>query len=417
MFILSVFFVFPVIYSMFFNLHDNVWLVLGILYACFTIGYYFIYSLLYTFRDKSGRLVFLTPQGPAEAISPLAPESIDTVMSRGVLEQSGFGFRQDVSMLIWKKALIFATILMLLLAPMILYFFKDIRYTQIVAESQNKDAIASVAQLLRLKMEDDAKEDLAVLNSIKKEDVVVVFGQHDRVEVVLGLANIPYTQIFPKDVKNFDFKPTQIVMVNCPGNFPANDKNAPFEKLKKFVEDGGFLFTTDWALRYTVSGVVPGYIEAVRTETRDEVMPIKVSDLNSEFTKNITPADGTPSWWEYYSYPMKILDKDKVKMLVKSDKMKTKYGHEGVAAYFDYGKGKIIHTTAHFLQQKSVITTARQSKDALTYVRDELKIDQSKLSESFKTTLKGLQAGQIEDVYSIVRFIANVIVAKKKTQK
>ena len=402
---------------MFFNLHDNVWLVLGILYGCFTVGYYFIYSLLYTYRDKNGRLVFLTPQGPAEAISPLAPESIDTVMSRGVLEQSGFGMRQDVSMLIWKRAFIFGTLLLLLLAPIILYFFKDIRYNQIAAESQNKDAIASVAQLLRLKMADDAKDDLVILNSIKKEDVVVVFGQHDRVEVVLGLANIPYTQIFPKDVKNFDFKPSQIVMVNCPGTFPASDKNASLEKLKKFVEDGGFLFTTDWALHFTVEGVAPGYMSAVKVETRDEVMPIKVADANSEFTKNISPSDGTPSWWEYYSFPMKILNADKVKMLVKSDKMKTKYGNEGIAAFFDYGKGKIIHTTAHFLQQKSIITTSRQAKDALTYVRDELKIDQSKLNESFKTTLKSLQAGQIEDVYSIVRFIANVIVAKKKTQK
>ncbi len=402
---------------MFFNLHDNVWLVLCLLYACFTVGYYFIYSLLYTFRDKNGRLVFLTPQGPAEAISPLAPESIDTVMSRGVLEQSGFGLRQDVSMLIWKKAFMFSALLLFLLAPFILYFFKDIRYTQIVAESQNKDAIISVAQLLRLKMEDDAKDDLAILNSIKKEDVVVVFGQHDKVEVVLELANIPFTRIFPKDVKDFDFKPSQIVMVNCPGKFPPLDGNVPFEKLKKFVDDGGFLFTTDWALQYTLEGTAPGFLEAVRNETRDEVMPIKVADLNSEFTKNIAPAGATPSWWEFFSFPMKVLNKDKVKIIVKSDKMKTVYGHEGIAAFFDYGKGKIIHTTAHFLQQKSVITTSRQGGDALAYVRDELKIDQSKLSESFKKTLKSLKAGQIEDVYSIVRFIANVIVAKKKTQR
>lgn len=413
--IILVFFIFPIYYQLFFSFFfDSFWSLLLILFTSFTAGYYIIYKLLYTYVDNAGRIVIFEniSASPENYSAHSSEESANSVLSRGIIEQNPFGALQiqDARKHILKKALRFALLLILLLGPILYHFYEDFHYSQLSNQDINKDAIKTVGHLLRLAIEKSSPDDLKYLDAVKKDDIIVVAGAYDKVEEVLEKAHIPFTLINPVHLADFKLKPSQIVMVNCPGDISTIGAL----NLKKFIEDGGYLFTTDWALMYTVNRISSEYITASGGKTKNEVIPIETADKTSEFVKGISASNGTPSWWEFFSFPIKIIDKDKVNIIIKSDRMKKNYDNEAVAVNYKFGKGMIIHTAAHFYQQQSALITSRQRGPALDYVKDEMKIDLARLDNSWKETLKNIKAGQIEDTYSVLRFIANVIIAKKK---
>lgn len=66
-------------------------------------------------------------------------------------------------------------------------------------------------------------------------------------------------------------------------------------------------------------------------------------------------------WWlESTSYPIQILDKKKVKLLVRSDELKRRYKHDGVIVSFEWGKGIVYHMISHFYLQRSETRTKKQ---------------------------------------------------------
>lgn len=410
-FIIGTFFVFPVVYQLYYQMASQWWITLLVLYFSFTAGYYLLYILLYTIKDRNGNLVLLFDEDMTRVRHE---HDNQDPTARGIIEQASLpsSGSRDIRARIVKKSLLFSLLVLLLLAPFILYFFRDLQFSQ-VDGAENRYAIASVGQLLRLKIEADSKADLPFLDAVRKSDIVIVEGNYDKVETVLQLAKIPFTLVRQNRLSSLELSPDQILIINCPGRIPVS----AFGKIKNFVSEGGYLFTTDWAILFTLQGAIPGFIAPAGAETRDEIMPIAVADAASEFTKFITPSGGTPAWWEFYSYPIKVLNADAVKVLVRSEKMKRAYGHDAIAVFFPFGKGKVIHSCSHFYQARSEIHSSRQAGDAYSYVRDELKVDPARLESDFREKLKTVRAGQIEDTYSVIRFIANVIIAKKKAAR
>lgn len=71
--------------------------------------------------------------------------------------------------------------------------------------------------------------------------------------------------------------------------------------------------------------------------------------------------DAAPVWWlEGSSYPIEILDKKKVKVLVRSEELKRRYKHDPVIISFEYGKGVVYHMISHFYLQRSETRTKKQ---------------------------------------------------------
>ncbi len=414
--LVTVFFVVPLSYQLFYNMAGNILITVAVLYISFTLGYYLIYILMNTYKDKNGNLVLIGAPGGGAARGVKSDfESANTVLERGVIEPNIDGLMtvRDIRPAIWRRALIFSLILLLTLLPFLLYYEEPLRYQQLVSEDSNRDAIASVGQLLRLKIEKDSPDDLKFLNAVTKNDVIIIAGHYDRVEVVLELAKIPYTLISPERARRFEFNPAQILMINCPGRL----KPETFPKIEKFVAEGGHLFTTDWALINTLERAIPGFLKSTILRTGNGVIPIQRADTNeSDLLKHVFLPDGAPSWWVFSSHPYSIINNG-VNLLVKSDKLKKDYGHEPVASEFHYKKGRVIHTATHFYQQRSIITSRRQSRAGDEYVKEDMQIDISRLEAAFSARLKNLKAGQLEDTYSVLRFIANVIIARKKSQQ
>ncbi|HOT78056.1 MAG TPA: hypothetical protein PK467_19870, partial [Candidatus Wallbacteria bacterium] len=55
-FLVAVFFVAPLWYQLFYNMSSSIYIAAVILYICFTVGYYLIYVLMNTYRDRHGNL-------------------------------------------------------------------------------------------------------------------------------------------------------------------------------------------------------------------------------------------------------------------------------------------------------------------------------------------------------------------------
>ncbi len=66
-------------------------------------------------------------------------------------------------------------------------------------------------------------------------------------------------------------------------------------------------------------------------------------------------------WWlENASYPIEVLDKNKVKVLVRSEELKRRYKHDAVIISFEWGKGIVYHMISHFYLQRSETRTKKQ---------------------------------------------------------
>ena len=56
-------------------------------------------------------------------------------------------------------------------------------------------------------------------------------------------------------------------------------------KLRKFVEAGGQLITTDWALKHVVEVAFPGMVRFSGYSTDDEVVAVQIVDKEDEILK------------------------------------------------------------------------------------------------------------------------------------
>ncbi|HEY0089643.1 MAG TPA: hypothetical protein VGB37_12415, partial [Candidatus Lokiarchaeia archaeon] len=107
-----------------------------------------------------------------------------------------------------------------------------------------KKAYQASSKILEKRMEKERPLDLEILKKVKNSSIIIIAGSYDKIEIVLDLIKIPYVLIQPQDIDHIDLITDQILIVNCPGNISDDGLN----KIKEFVQKGGFLFTTDWAL-------------------------------------------------------------------------------------------------------------------------------------------------------------------------
>lgn len=89
-------------------------------------------------------------------------------------------------------------------------------------------------------------EDEKYLSEIKDDTIIVVPGTYDHIHQVLTSLNLPFVTVSQADLLTYPLRPEeQTVYVNCASTFPE----AVAHRLRKFVDDGGQLITTDWALK------------------------------------------------------------------------------------------------------------------------------------------------------------------------
>lgn len=233
--------------------------------------------------------------------------------------------------------------------------------------------------------------------------VIVVSGKYDRGEGVLQACGIPSTRVSAGILDSLSLGPDQILFVNCPGELPE----AGLRRVRAFVEAGGLLVTTDWALKHVIERAFPGTVRYGGRASADDVVRVVFEPVQDTFLEGLLDAADDPVWWlEGSSYPIEVLD-PRVKVLASSREMQEKYGQAPIVVAFEHGAGKVYHMTSHFYLQRSETRTRRHAADAASYLEEKGLSD----CES-RRFCAGVSArlGEVQSAYASARALKNVII-------
>lgn len=284
-----------------------------------------------------------------------------------------------------------------------------------LGNAQMQKANRAASTVVKERMAKERPADAKVLEAVEAADIVVVRGQYDRVEDVLRSLDIKHTVVSPHQVASLNLNAKQLLIVDCPGNVPK----AGIERIRKFVNAGGYLYTTDWALTNVVQQAFPGYIAFNGRETADDVVEVEVKQAEHNLLKHLTLSRENPKWWlESSSYPIKLVNPDKVDVLITSKEMKKKYGEAPIAVHFRYGDGQVLHMASHFYLQQGQARSVAEKKKAKDYIATD-----SALAPETKKALEGkvdfdddVVAGDLGSAYSAQQVTSNIVIERKKDQ-
>jgi hypothetical protein len=247
---------------------------------------------------------------------------------------------------------------------------------------------------------------------LQKSRILVVTGAWDHVERVLDHLKIGHTLIRAQQLKDAGINPNQTILVNCEGNMDEDSRL----RVQWFVNVGGYLMTTDWALTKTVEPAFPGYLRQFSgSSTGNDVVVVEDARPGHPFTAGVF--DGVPAlkWWlEVQAFPMTVTWPERTEVLVDSSEMRKRYGSSPMAAVFRWGLGKVQHSISHFYLQEEGMQQAQKARDRMVFAADNLGIS---LDDIRRIAKEGGFEGQLNDEtmqkiapdYSMFRMIVNVV--------
>ena len=272
---------------------------------------------------------------------------------------------------------------------------------------KRRRAYQAGGRIARERMTREAPMNAEALDAIEASDIVVVEGCYDHVELVLGALDLPYQTIQAGHLHRVHLRPDQLLVINCPGQLPAPE----IVQVRDFVAAGGTLFSTDWALRNVLEPAFPGLVEFNERPTHDDVVRIDIIESDSPYLMGVLDADDDPQWWlEGSSYPIRVLDKKQVRVLITSRELGEKYGEEPVAVVFNFGKGEVFHMISHYFLQRAEFRNARHQRSAASYADDK----GVPFDEPMADMASDLSLYEVEAAATSSRMFANIAADKKR---
>ena len=235
------------------------------------------------------------------------------------------------------------------------------------------------------------------MEALNKKDVVQAVEKHGKILAVSGRYEKPKKVIEhmyaslkkvvgEKDIMKEDLSQYDVVLIGCPG---SDIPYASHPKVRNFVMDGGWLITTDWALRSIIENIFPGFVRWNHAKTADAVVACQIIEPNHPFLEGVLSeiqqskwqkqtAKNTKKsefrWWlETRSFPIQVINHQAVRVLISSWEIQNKWGESPVLIEFDYGKrgGRVIHMISHTHLQKGGAKGKYASALILTNILDE----------------------------------------------
>lgn len=200
-----------------------------------------------------------------------------------------------------------------------------------------------------------SRGDLKYLHGLQAEDILVVSGVYDAVENVLKFLAVPYRMTNKLRLDSLTLNPRMVIIFNC-----DRHRLSPraVQKLRRFVNRGGYIFSSDWELSNVIEKIVP---DAIRQSGRVSARLVTIKPhpkhknhpyLRDVFSTSYGITEKTRLQWQvdgssdYHRFVSK-----KVVPLVIAKDMKI-YGAEGSIAFtYKSGKGSILHVLSHFKSQ------------------------------------------------------------------
>ena len=152
--------------------------------------------------------------------------------------------------------------------------------------------------------------------------------------------------------------------------------------------------------------------------TGDEVVGIQVNDPTNPIVAGFLPAaqHAEPQWWlENSSYPIEIVDAQRVRVLIKSNELNEKHNSGAVLITFDCGQGNVIHMVSHFYLQRSETRGERHQMAAEQFAED---MNASEGVKAKAQKMKNLNYAQVQSTATSSAFIYNQVADRlKKSSK
>src|SRR5438309_11204146 len=133
---------------------------------------------------------------------------------------------------------------------------------------------------------------LAALLAVAPRDaeMIIVTGSADHMEQVMGRAGVKFALVSPADLAHVELRWQQILMVNCTGEMPP----AAAERVRRFVNAGGMLYTTDHAVHYLIERIFPHTIHFNGRNTQEQIFPMQTEGDRGLLAR--INSHGEPRW-------------------------------------------------------------------------------------------------------------------------
>lgn len=250
------------------------------------------------------------------------------------------------------------------------------------------------------------------LEVLQRARILVTIGAWDHVQRVLDHLDIPHTLLRAQELKESGLNPNQVLLVNCEGTQDGDGQ----ERIRWFVNVGGYLMSTDWALVNTIQTCFPGYlVPQHQFSTGNDVVVIEEAQPGHPWTKGVFEHVPALKWWlEIQAFPVLIASPERVEVLVDSAEMRAKYGSSTMAAAFRFGLGKVQHSVSHFFLQEEGLVAESDPHARRVFAADHLGVPLAAIrtlaaSGRFSGPLTDEVMRELAPHYSMFRLIVNVV--------
>ncbi len=193
------------------------------------------------------------------------------------------------------------------------------------------------------------------LGGLSRDQIVVVEGEYDKMELVLDLYRIPHTAVKRAEVLQNAFPRAKVLCFNCSRKPEDENRDRYAERVRDFVARGGWIVTSDWAVDPYVTHTWRGFVQTVDTKKRqpDTTIAVHPTHADSPLLRGVFAAREHARWWIEETSTLVQVDPRKVDVLVTSDDMLQRFGAAVVALEFHPAKrsGKVLHLVGHFYQK------------------------------------------------------------------
>lgn len=272
-------------------------------------------------------------------------------------------------------------------------------------------AYRTAGRVLRNRLGATRPEDEAELRRIEPAEVVVVDGEYDRIGLVLEATRVPFLRLSPAQLPGADWERMQVLMINCPGKLPT----AALDRIQPWVRAGGYLVTTDWALKYVVEPLFPGRVRHNGKTTTDCVVRVEGEAASQDpLLAGFLESGRDPLWWlEQASYPVEVLDTVRVRVLARSREVGEKWGTDAIVVTFDEEAGTVLHLVSHLFLQRSDVREARDAAPAPTFLSAQFGLAVSE-AEAMLPDAGDMTAGELAGAFSTADLVSKVILSRRR---
>jgi len=174
--------------------------------------------------------------------------------------------------------------------------------------------------------------------------IVDVAGRWDHADKTLTKLGINFNHVKTGEISPELLASARVLIINCAGDV----KRDKLQYIRDFVQRGGYLLTTDWALNSMLEQTFPGYVEWNRGVNNRSIYSATYINPDPILARGCVRS--APWKIDAGAHLVRVLKPDTVRVLIASAELAgEERGTGGVlACLFPFGKGYVMHMVGHF---------------------------------------------------------------------